>query len=108
MNYAKLAVDGFVSTASKWQTSTVGMNTLDIDLRVTTKIGSAHLCSGDGSVAPLSDFKLQSWGGTAWVDIPAAVITGNTSEARLVTFTTPPTTSQVRLTFHNASTSAVR
>jgi hypothetical protein len=107
-NYAKLAVDGFVHTASKWQTNTVGTNTLDIDLRLTSKIGSAHLYSGDGSIAPLANFTLQSWNGTAWVDIPGGVITGNTSAARVITFTTAPTTSQVRLTFNNSSTSAVR
>lgn len=107
-NHAKLAVDGFVHTTSKWQTSTVGTNTLDIDLRVTTKIGSAHLYTGDGNIAPIPDFTLRSWNGTVWVDIPGGVITGNTSEARVINFTTPPTTSQVRLTFNNASTSAVR
>jgi Glycosyl hydrolase catalytic core/Ricin-type beta-trefoil lectin domain-like len=107
-HYAKLAVDGFVHSSSKWQTTTVGTNTLDIDLRVTTKIGSAHLYSGDGSIAPISDFTLQSWNGTAWVNIPGGVITGNTSAARVISLTTPPTTSQVRLTFNNASTSAVR
>jgi hypothetical protein len=107
-NHAKLAVDGFVHTTSKRQTNTVGTNTLDIDLRLTSKIGSAHLYSGDGSIAPLADFTLQSWNGTAWVDIPGGVITGNTSAARVITFTTPPTTSQVRLTFNNPSTSAVR
>jgi Glycosyl hydrolase catalytic core/Ricin-type beta-trefoil lectin domain-like len=107
-NYAKLAVDGFVHTTSKWQTSTVGTNTLDIDLRVTTKIGSAHLYSGDGSIAPLAAFTLQSWDGAAWANISGGVITGNTSAARVITFTTPPTTSQVRLSFNNPSTSAVR
>lgn len=107
-NYAKLAVDGFVSSASKWQTSTTGTNTLDIDLRVATKIGSAHLYSGDGSVAPTSNFTLQYWNGSAWTDIPGGAVTGNTSAARVVTFTTPPTTSMVRLTFANPSVSAVR
>ncbi|MBX7207642.1 MAG: RICIN domain-containing protein [Verrucomicrobiaceae bacterium] len=107
-NYAKLAVDGYVSTSSKWQTTTVGTNTLDIDLRVSTKIGSAHLYSGDGSIAPLSDFTLQYWNGTAWADISGGVITGNTSAARVIPFTTAPTTSQVRLTFNNPGTSAVR
>ncbi len=107
-NYAKLAVDGFVSNASKWQTSTVGVATLDIDLRVATKIGSAHLYSGDGSVAPLASFDLQSWDGAAWVAIPGGSITGNTSAARVVTFSTTPITSMVRLTFTNPSVSAVR
>jgi len=107
-NYAKLAVDGYVSTASKWQTTTVGTNTIDIDLRVSSKIGSAHLYSGDGTVAPISDFTLQYWTGTAWANIAGGAVTGNTSAARVITFTTAPTTSQVRLTFNNPGTSAVR
>lgn len=107
-NYAKLAVDGFVSTASKWQTTTVGTNTLDIDLRNSSKIGSAHLYSGDGSVAPISDFTLQYWTGSAWANIAGGAVTGNTSAARAITFTTAPTTSQVRLTFNNPGISAVR
>ena len=107
-NYAKLAVDGYVSTASKWQTTTVGTNTLDIDLRNSSKIGGAHLYSGDGSVAPISDFTLQYWTGSAWANIAGGAGTGNTSAARVITFTTAPTTSQVRLTFNNPGTSAVR
>lgn len=107
-NYAKLAVDGFVSSTSKWQTSATGTNTLDIDLRVATKIGSAHLYSGDGTLPPLADFTLQSWDGSAWTNIPGGTVTGNTSAARVITFTAPPTTSMVRLTFTNPSVSAVR
>ena len=107
-NYAKLAVDGLLHGTSKWQTNTVGTNTLDIDLRLTTKIGSAHLYSGDGSIAPISDFTLQYWTGTAWADISGGAITGNTSAARMITFTSAPSTSQVRLTFNNPGTSAVR
>jgi hypothetical protein len=107
-NYAKLAVDGYVSSASKWQTTTVGVNMLDIDLRVASKIGSAHLYSGDGSIPPLADFALQYWDGTSWVNIPGGVVTGNTQETRVIDFTTDVTTSQVRLTFSNSGTSAVR
>jgi hypothetical protein len=107
-NYAKLAVDGFVDSTSKWQTTLVGSNTLDIDLRVSTKIGSAHLYSGDGPVPPIPDFDLQYWTGSAWANIPGGSITGNTSAARVITFTTPPTTSMVRLVFNNPSVSAVR
>ncbi len=107
-NYAKLAVDGYLSSASKWQTTTVGAATLDIDLRLATKIASAHLYSGDGSVAPISSFNLQSWDGTAWVAIPGGTITGNTSGALVITFSSAVTTSMVRLSFTNAATSAVR
>ena len=106
-NYAKLAVDGFVSSASKWQVG-AGTHTLDIDLRVATKIGSAHLYSGDGSVPPLASFTLKYWDGAAWLDIPGGVVTGNASAERVVTFSTAPTTSMVRLTFTTTATRAVR
>ncbi len=107
-NYAKLAVDGFVSGASKWQTSLVGSNSLEIDLRVVTKIGSAHLYSGDGSVPPLTNFVLQYGDGTAWTNVSGGLITGNTNAARVITFSNAPIASQVRLVFTNASVSAVR
>ncbi len=108
IHFPKLAVDGFVSSASKWQTSTAGTATLDIDLRVASKIGSAHLYSIDGSMLPLADFNLQYWDGTTWVAIPGGAITGNTSAARVITFSSTPITSLVRLTFTNPSVSAVR
>ncbi len=107
-NYAKLAVDGLVSSASKWQTSLVGSNSLEIDLRVVTKIGSAHLYSGDGSVPPLTNFVLQYGDGIAWTNISGGSVTGNTDAARVITFSNAPTASQVRLIFTNASVSAVR
>jgi hypothetical protein len=110
--YAKLAVDGFASSASKWQTSTVGTNTLDVDLRITAKIGSAHLYSGDGSIPPISDFTLQysptSTGTITWTDIPGGTVTGNTSGSRVVTFSSTVSAAMVRLTFSNTGTSAVR
>lgn len=106
-NFALEAVDGRTHSGSMWQTSTVGVNTLDIDLRVNTKIGSAHVYSGTTGNAPLSDFVLKSWNGTAWVNIPGASVTGNSTADRVVSFT-PVTTSQVRLEFTNAGTTSIR
>jgi hypothetical protein len=107
-NFALKAVDGRAHPGSLWQTSTAGTNTLDIDLRVTTKIGSAHLYSGTTGAPPLADFVLKSWNGTTWQPIPGATITGNATSDRVVTFTTPVTTSQVRLEFTNPGTTSIR
>ena len=107
-NYPKLAVDGFADSASKWQTSVVGSNSLQIDLRIPAKIGSAHLYSGDGVVPPITNFVLQYWDGSAWQAIPGGAVSGNTNAARVIDFTTEPTTDMVRLVFTNSSVSAVR
>jgi hypothetical protein len=107
-NYAKLAVDGYVSSASKWQTSLVGSNALEIDLRVTNKVGSVHLYSGDGAVPPLANFLLQYGDGTNWTTFSGGAITGNTNAARVITFSPEPTATWVRLVFTNAATNIVR
>lgn len=107
-HFPKLAVDGFADSSSKWQTSLVGSNALQVELRINVKIGSAHLYSGDGAVAPLTNFVLQYWDGTAWTAIPGATISGNTDAARVVTFASTVTTSNILLVFTNSSVSAVR
>ena len=106
-NFAQNAVDGRAS-AFMWQTSTAGTNTLDVDLRVSTKIGSAHLYSGSTGVSPLGNFDLLYWDGTAWQNIPGGSVAGNTTSDLVVPFTTPVTTSQVRLQFTNPGTTSVR
>ncbi len=88
------AVDGRTHAGSSWQTITAGLNTLDIDTVASTKIGSVHLYS-----SPLADFTLKYWDGTAWLAIPGGVVTGNTDLDRVITFTSPVTTSLVRLEF---------
>ena len=105
-NFALKAVDGRAS-ASMWQTTTAGTNTLDIDLRVSTKIGSAHLYSGSPGVSPLAAFVLKYWDGTAWQAITGGTVAGNTNPDLVVSFT-PVITSQVRLEFTNPGTSSVR
>lgn len=107
-NFAMLAVDGWVNKNSKWQTSVVGSNTLEIDLRVNSKIGSAHLYSGLPGTLPLDTFVLRYWDGAAWQDIPGSSVTGNTSAARVIPFTNSVTTSKVQLVFTNAVTTSVQ
>ena len=91
-----------------WQTTTAGINTLDIDLRVSTKIGSAHLYSGSTDVPPLADFVVKYWNGSTWQNIPGGTMAGNTTSDLVVPFTTPVTTSQVRLEFTNPGTTSIR
>lgn len=107
-NYPKLAVDGFVDSASEWQTTLVGSNALQIDLRIGAKIGSAHLYSGDGTVPPITDFVLKYWTGSAWLPIPGGAVSGNTNSACVITFSAPVITTNVQLVFTNSSVSAVR
>lgn len=107
-NFALLAVDGRVNEASKWQTSTTGIQSLEIDLRVSTKIGSAHLYSGSSGVAPLADFELKYWDGSAWQLIPGAAVTGNASPALVIPFSTPVITNKILLEFSNPDTTSVR
>jgi hypothetical protein len=107
-NFPINAVDGRTHATSSWQTTTAGVNTLDIDLLASTKIGSAHLYSGSSTIPALASFTLKSWNGTAWVDIPGGVVTGNTILDQIITFTTPPTTNRVRLEFtHSGTTPSV-
>ena len=105
-NFALNAVDGRV-VASMWQTTAPGTNTLDIDLRVTTKIGSAHLYSGSPGVSPLADFVLKYWDGTTWQNIPGGTVSANQAANRVISFS-PVTTSQVRLEFTNPGTTSVQ
>ena len=106
-NFALKAVDGRSHVGSFWQTTTAGTNTLDIDLRVNTRIGSAHLYSGSTGVSPLADFALKYWDGTIWQDISGGTVAGNTTADRVVPFT-PVITSRVRLEFNNPGTTSIR
>ena len=106
-NFALNAVDGRAS-ANIWQTDTAGTNTLDIDLRVSTKIGSAHLYSGLTGGTVLADFVLKYWDGAAWQNIPGGTVANNSTSDLVVSFTTPVTTTKVRLEFTNAGTTSIR
>ncbi|MEI8290078.1 MAG: RICIN domain-containing protein, partial [Verrucomicrobiota bacterium] len=103
-----LAADGMVDPSTAWQTTLVGSNALQLNLQFTNKIGSAHLYSGLAGVSPLSDFVLQYWTGSAWQNIPGGSVTGNTSAALVIPFTSPVTTTKVQLVFTNTGISAVQ
>lgn len=103
-----LAADGRISASSAWQTTLVGSNSLLINLQFTNKIGSAHLYSGMTGVPPLTNFVLQYWTGGAWANIPGASISGNTSGALVIPFSSAVTTTKVQLVFTNTGTSAVQ
>ncbi len=110
-HFARNAVDGFAHPASQWQTTEIGNNTLEIHLQHVTKLGSAHLYSGDGDgIPPLAAFVLQYWDDEEeeWFVIPGSDITGNTEPDRIITFTEEPEANRVRLLFNNQSISSVR
>jgi hypothetical protein len=93
---AKYAVDGMVCEESRWKSANVTTpHWLQVALPGTFEIGSANVITGDWDVG-VTSFKLQYWSGAAWLDIPGAVITGNTSSQRQIVFTNPVTTDRVR------------
>jgi hypothetical protein len=98
-----------VDDTSRWLgASTPAGQTLEVDLLQDHAIGSAHVYSGTGNASPLSSFILHYWDGAAWMAIPGATITGNASTARVVTFSSPVTTSRVRLVNNSASVGRVK
>ena len=107
-NWPLLAADGLVDPSSSWQTTLAGSNSLLINLQFTNKIGSAHLYSGATGVPPLTNFVLQYWTAGAWANIPGGSVSGNSSGALVIPFTTPVTTTKVQLVFTNSGTSAVQ
>ena len=107
-NFALLAVDRLVNPASMWQTTLAGSNALTIDLRVGTKIGSAHLYSGSPGVPPLANFVLRYWSGGAWLDIPGGSVSSNTSPALVIPFTSAVIATNVMLVFTNFATNSIQ
>jgi hypothetical protein len=81
-----------------------------VDLLADHRLGSAHVHTGFIDPAdptrtvtqPMPDFTLQFWDGAAWLPVPSATITGNTEAARVVDFSSPVTTSRVRLVVTSA------
>jgi hypothetical protein len=116
--YAKNAFDGYIDNASRWiaATDAAGQH-LEIDLLSSHRVGSAHLYAGFSDPAapatvtlPLADFTLQYLdpATSSWLPVPGATITGNTQTARVVEFTTPVTTSRIRLVTASASVGRVQ
>ena len=106
--YPKLAVDGYVDDTSRWLCTNTTGQTLEVDLLETHLVGSAHLYSGFGATSPLAAFALEYWDGTAWVAIPGGTITGNTSTALVVPFSTNVSTTKIRLRSTAASYARVK
>ncbi len=104
--YPLNAVDGRTHVGSSWQTTTAGVTTLDIELVSNMKVGSAHLYSGATGVAPIADFTLKYWNGSAWLNLPGGAVTGNTSAELIIPFSTPTATTKVRLEFTKTGTTA--
>jgi hypothetical protein len=103
--YAKNAFDGYLDNKSRWICTAATGEWLEIDLLDTHAIGSAHVYTGfideanpaRQTTQAMPNFKLQSWNGVAWTDIPGADITGNTQVARDIQFSSIVSTSRVRL-----------
>lgn len=114
--YARNAFDGYLDNTSRWLCTSAAGEWLEIDLLDSHRIGSAHVYTGFLEPAdltrtvtqPMADFKLQSWDGAAWVDIPGATITGNTAVARTIVFSEAVTTSRVRLVTSSAFNARVQ
>jgi hypothetical protein len=108
-NFAVHAVDGYADDSSRWQ-STAGPagQTLEIDLLDVHALGSAHVYTGHGGENVLTQFALDYWDGAAWVTIPGATITGNSSDALVVSFAETIATSRVRLRTTDDSSAHVR
>ncbi len=106
--YPKLAVDGYVDDASRWICAATTGQTLEVNLLDTNVIGSAHVYTGLGTTSVLAAFVLEYWTGTAWAAIPGATITGNTSTARVIAFSSNVSTSKIRLRTTSASAGRVK
>ena len=108
-NYPKGAVDGYVDDSGRWKGAAVaGPHTLTIELEEASRLGSAHVYSGSTTTGPISDFTLRYYDGTNWLDIPGGAVTGNTNYERRVKFTTPVSSSRVRLYMPGSGTTAMR
>lgn len=108
--FPKHAVDGLVNDASRWVSTNTAGQSIEVDLLSDHGIASAHVYTGLGETLPQSNFKLQSWNinTAAWDDIPGATITGNTSNALVIPFSSTVTTSRVRLLNTSASFTRVK
>ncbi len=107
--FPKLATDGYVDDTSRWLcTGTPSGQTLEIDLLESSVVGSAHLYSGYQTGGALDGFRLEYWSGSAWLTIPGATISGNTSATLAIPFSSDITTSRVRLVTTTANFGRVR
>lgn len=109
-NFAKLAIDGYAgSDFGWWQTANInGPHTLEVTFPVATRIGSAHIYSGSATTAAVSTLTLEYWNGSAWVATPGGSVSGNTQKELNIAFTSPVSTTRVRLNIPGNGTQIVR
>ncbi|MBI1842660.1 MAG: discoidin domain-containing protein [Verrucomicrobia bacterium] len=93
---AVYATDGIVGNENRWKSEGPGPQILTITWPSLLWMGSAHLYLGRDDIEPVASFKLQSWNGLAWVDIPGAARQGNTTNLVNLVFTSPIRTSKIR------------
>lgn len=94
-----MAVDGVVSDASRWLVNgpVNGELWLEVQIGASVSLAQAHIYSGyQGSGSTDPAFHLEYWNGSAWATIPGTTVTGNTSQALVVTFISPVTTDRIR------------
>ncbi|MCP3100225.1 discoidin domain-containing protein [Myxococcus sp. K15C18031901] len=98
---ASFAVDGSLTT--RWESAYV-YNThsyLDVDLQGAYEVHDAklHLSISATTAYAMTAFELQAWDGGCWKTIPGTVVEGNSTSTtqRTLTFTTPVTTTKVRV-----------
>ncbi len=107
---AENAVDGVLSDTSRWLADAAsGGHWLEIDLGAApVTLRQAHIHSGYQTEAgsPIDSFSLQSWDGAAWQPIPGAAVNPNNSFSTVLQFSSPVTTTKVRLVV--ADTSIIR
>lgn len=97
-NVASNAVDGIISDASRWvSANTAAPHTLEVNLGASFNLNCAHLHSGYVAGSAVANAKLQYWLGTGWVDVPGAVLSGNTSTNVVLQFSTIVNSNRVRL-----------
>jgi hypothetical protein len=104
---AVYATDGIVGNGNRWKSDGAAPQWLIVRLPLALELGSAHLYLGRDDTEQVSSFSLQCRSGSTWANIPGATVSGNASNVLNLVFTSPVTTSQVRL-FSNESVVRVR
>ncbi len=94
---ASFATDGIVGNANSWMSSGAGPHWLKITFPVPVQLGSAQLYLGADDTAPIANFSLQYFTSNSWVTIPGASFSGNSATVLNVIFSSPVSTSMVRL-----------
>lgn len=111
-NYPKLAMDGYVDDASRWESNAVGLQDLEISWLQDEYVRGIHLYSGLGGQpgTQIQDFEVAYYdsGTTSWVNFGGGTVTGNTLLERAVRFDAPVQTTKIRLRSLDAAAARIR